>query len=193
MMPQKAPHSSSPDRNVPRRLASPAPPVMSPAQTATGLGCHQPGASSPSLWATKAEHHTMLAPIMPGHRAGPCSSQGSHTSGQLLAMWHMAIYRYIHSYRCILVFKGAHTDLREPTRRFTGTHTHIYGHTHIAKCTQLFTGTHTWLQAHTELYRHAQLHTPAQVPAASRPAPLTHLHKARLSCCHHHLHCRCGV
>lgn len=226
MMPQKAPHSSSPDRKVPRRLASPAPPAMSPAQAATGPGWHQPGVSSPSLWVTKARHHTVLAPTggtgtpgvhrgstwpagkrpqgspwpwlcplylatVAGTRAPPCAraqgralqKPGLAHMGTAVDMWHTAIYR--HTQRLCLQ-----------------RHTQIYGHTHtfISTDTHLFTGIPTCLQAHTPVYRYthvsARTHralqacTPAHtaMPTDCHPAPLTHLHEARPSCCHRHLH-----
>lgn len=51
-----------PRQERPQALGQPRSPRHVPARAATGRGCHQPGASSPSLWVTKARHHTMLAP-----------------------------------------------------------------------------------------------------------------------------------
>lgn len=93
-----------------------------------------------------------VSPHVPGHRAGPCSSQGSHTSGQLLAC---GTWLFIGTN----TVTGAHLCLQEHTQIFGNTHVHTWAHTHCQVHTAVYRHTHVAACTHTALQTCTPAHT----------------------------------
>lgn len=124
-----------PRQERPQALGQPRAPRHGPRP-----GWHQPGVSSPSLWVTKARHHTTLAP-----------TGGTGTPGVHRGIWqHVATWAKAPALPLVPGTAAGTSVL--PCARVQGRALQKPGLTHLGTAVDILQ-THTDLQVHTCVYR----------------------------------------